>query len=130
MNEKEYNLFLKHFLHKKQKSKSTYIGRNHMGTLVRMVLYDFLEVLVTRISVSVEQRCGSCQTCTLLMHLTFLEKQDTSKTRQHFSMDILESVAGASFFPVVLPFVISTNSWVSMGLCHVPNAVLNADSGI
>lgn len=74
MNEKEYHLFLKHFLHKKQKSENTYIGRNHKGILVRMVLYDDLEVLVTRIIVSVEQRYGSCQERILLMYITFLEK--------------------------------------------------------
>lgn len=65
-----------------------------MGILVRMVLYDDLEVLVTRIIVSVEERCGSWQAYILLMYLTFLEKQDTSNIRYQFSMDILENVAG------------------------------------
>jgi len=46
---KEHNLFLKNCLHWKQKPEDIYIGRSHMGILVRSVpyvLYDEAEVLV------------------------------------------------------------------------------------
>lgn len=102
--------FLNIFYRRSRSQKNTCIGRNHMGTLVRMVLYDDLDLLVTRIRVSVEQGCGSCHACTLLIYLTFSEKQDSSKTRWHFSMDIHETVAGATFFPVLFPSVTPTNS--------------------
>lgn len=111
-----------------------------MGTLVRSVpyvLYDEPEVLVTGIMYQ-------CRMWTwilpgvysyLLKYLTYLEKQNTSDTNHcntvyHFSKNISEGVTGGSFFPVLCPSVTFINLQVSVWVCHMANAVLNAASDI